>query len=243
MSKYIAPTYFSEAFNCPRCDVLAPQKWYVVTRGVEGELMIESAEERALTGRAIAFLGNKQHKHREAWELDLTICDYCSKYTIWENRKVIFPYKIFDLPDAHVDMPEDVKQIYTEARLIYKHSPRASAALLRLAIETLIPQLNDYSIKKDTLNKMISELVKKDIPEHIQQGFDLIRVYGNEGIHPGQIVIEETQDMVIYLFNLTNDIVEELIARKQKINEAYSSLPKGKLEEIIRRNVRAKQSN
>ncbi|MGP4060369.1 DUF4145 domain-containing protein [Halobacillus sp. H74] len=98
----------------------------------------------------------------------------------------------------------------------------------------MIPQL-EYDIKKGILNEMIGELVKKEIPEHVQQGLDSIRVYGNEGIHPGEIDLNDDQDTVIFLFELINIMVEELIARKKKIKSFYSKLPPGKLKGINKR--------
>ena len=41
------------------------------------------------------------------------------------------------IPMAHTDMPESVKEIYDEAREIAGQSPRAAAALLRLALEKI----------------------------------------------------------------------------------------------------------
>jgi len=49
---------------------------------------------------------------------------------------MIHPRKL-TAPIPHSDMPDDVKEIYEEARNISDISPRAAAALLRVALEKL----------------------------------------------------------------------------------------------------------
>lgn len=122
-------------------------------------------------------------------------------------------------------MPKDVKKIYEEAQSVYEHSPRASSALLRLAIETLIPQLEFGVNKTQSLFKMIGELVDKEIPTHIQEGLDAIRYYGNNGIHTAEIDMKDDRNSVIFLFNLCNLIVKELITEKKEIKEFYNLIP------------------
>lgn len=176
----------------------------------------------------------QQQEFIRDWHLDISVCGHCYKYTVWENTKIIFPYTT-ELPQPHEDMPEEVRGIYSESMGVFKHSPRASAALLRLAIETMIPQLEDYQIKKAKINTMIGDLVTKDIPQHVQQGLDAIRIYGNEGIHPGEIDLTEDEDTVLFLFDLINIMVEELITKKKKIQSFYEKLPVGKLKGILNR--------
>lgn len=230
MAKYITPKYVEEAFNCPRCGVLVPHKWYSINSLNDQNEKPTISELNLQSERFRGFINNNE-RYRLDWKLDLSICTYCKEYTIWENRNIIYPLES-NLPKPHDDMFEDVKNIYEEALLVYKHSPRASAALLRLAIETMIPQLEEYKIKKSNLNTMIGELVKKDIPLYVQQGLDSIRIYGNEGIHPGEINLNEEQETVLFLFELINIMIEELITRRKKINSFYSKLPKGKTEAV-----------
>lgn len=231
------PKYHSDAFHCPRCSVLVPHRWFTIKKRYPYEDTIEltelSLEEAKLLGSTkISFGKNKEMD--SSWKLDLSWCSRCKEYTVWENKRIIYPF-ITTLPLPHEDMFEDVKEIYTEATGVFKHSPRAAAALLRLAIETMIPYLEDYDIKKGSLNNMIGELVKKGIPEHVQQGLDAIRVYGNEGIHPGEIALEDNDEIVMFLFELINIMVEELITKKRKIKSFYDKLPLGKLQGITNR--------
>ncbi|AGK54893.1 DUF4145 domain-containing protein [Bacillus sp. 1NLA3E] len=238
MAKTVQPTYYSGAFNCPRCDVLCPQNWFSIDRQAQNlpETIINKIDEESRTISIQQYNRSLMNGHENQlnWKLDISICHHCKKYTIWENRKIIFPFETA-LPEPHEDMPQNVQGIYREAVNVFKDSPRASAALLRLAIETMIPQLEEYQIKKSKINTMIAELVKKDIPEHIQQGIDAIRIYGNEGIHPGEIVLNDDQETVMFLFDLINIMVEELITRKKKIRKFYGKLPVDKIKGILNR--------
>lgn len=87
---------------------------------------------------------------------------------------------------------------------------------------------------------MIGILVEKGIPDYIQQGLDTIRIYGNEGIHPGEIVLNDDQEIVIYMFELLNDMIEELISRKTKIRKAYAKIPADKIKGILNRDKNSK---
>ncbi|MGG3573891.1 DUF4145 domain-containing protein [Bacillus gobiensis] len=255
MTKTVAPKYYAKAFNCPRCGVLCTQNWFEVSgkedkgnasaRLINLDIDIDIIEEQRALARIKRSTSNinqvRVAKYTYDWKLELSICHHCKNYTLWENTKMIYPFET-ELPKAHEDMPGEVKGIYEEAALIYKHSPRASAALLRLAIEKMIPELEGYDIKKESLNNMIHQLVQKDIPDHIQQGLDAIRIYGNDGIHSGEIFMGDNQETVNYLFELVNYMTEELITKKKKIKSFYEKLPLSKIESILKRD-KAKQTD
>jgi len=228
MIKEFQPSLDKEAFNCPRCGVLCPHKHYMVRRNRAGNyseinLMEIETDQKKLIGKPRIQPINASTERRRTWDLYITLCTHCHDYTIWENENIIFPFET-TIPEASADMPDEVKSIYLEAQLVYQHSPRASSALLRLAIETLIPEL-DYAIKKDKLFKMIGQLVKEDIPKHVQKGLDGLRYYGNKGIHTAEIDMQDDRETVIFLFKLCNMIVDELISKKKEINDFYEVLP------------------
>jgi hypothetical protein len=248
MSKTTSPSFYRDAFNCTRCGVLVPQEWYRVhqpSNKTENEptlTKINVNQVRAiggggdfspgsLTGQGGGGISQRYHS---PWDLCVSICLRCGLYTIWENQNILYPFET-ELPEPHEDMPVDAAGIYHEAVNVFKHSPRAAAALLRLAIEAMIPMLEEYDIKEAKINTMIGELVKKDIPEHVQQGLDAIRIYGNEGIHPSEIVLNDDGETVMFLFELINIMVEELITRKKKIRKFYSKLPVDKIKGILNR--------
>lgn len=57
------------------------------------------------------------------------------------------------------------------------------------------------------------------------KGLDIIRYYGNQSVHTGEINLEENMDSIELLFDLANYIVDDLIGKKQKIDEQYSKIP------------------
>ena len=129
----------------------------------------------------------------------------------------------------HPDLPEDVKADYTEAREIEAASPRRAAALLRLAIQKLTVALKCTG--KD-LNKDIGKLVEQGLPAGVQKSLDLVRVIGNNAVHPGQIDIKDDHDTATKLFSLVNFIAEKMIAEPREIEKLYGKLPESAREQI-----------
>lgn len=166
------------------------------------------------------------------------ICSCCNKYTIWENNtakiysRMVWPREC-SAPLPHEDMPDDVKIDFDEARIIHNSSPRGAAALLRLCIEKLVAFLvND---KKKKLDGNIAKLVKNGLPQKIQEACDIVRVTGNEAVHPGTMDLKDDPDTVEHLFALINIIVENQISEPKKIQEIFGKLPQPKLDGIKNR--------
>lgn len=136
------------------------------------------------------------------------------------------------VPHAHPEMPATCLQDYNEARSIVSQSPKASAALIRLAIQNLMPELGE---KGDNINNDIKSLVSKGLPPMIQQALDYCRVVGNNGVHPGEIQLNDTPEVAHTLFSMINLIVEERIARPKQVAAAYLQLPEGARQAIEKR--------
>lgn len=74
------------------------------------------------------------------------VCRACGQGSIWKmfdrvnnyhyDLRLVDPI-VSDTPQAHPDMPKDIKTDYEEARLVASDSSRAAAALLRLALQKL----------------------------------------------------------------------------------------------------------
>ncbi len=224
-----SPDLRKDAFHCPLCDVYAPQEWRDLA-GIRNEEPLRSTNN---------FL--------------LSFCGHCDKPSIWlvirhyppaGSRRtppptgvLIYPRKS-PAPDPAEDMPEAVSKDYKEAASIVERSPRAAAALLRLAIERLCQELGADGKR---LNDQIGDLVEKGLPPRVQKALDIVRVIGNESVHPGQIDLDDDRETANSLFDLLNVIVHETITRPRELDELYSSLPASKLNGINNRDNKKKK--
>lgn len=158
-------------------------------------------------------------------------CSRCDKYSLWIDEKMIYPH-LSIAPFPVEDMPENVKKDFLEAREIVNKSPRAAAALLRLALQKLMPHLEEEG---KNLNKDIGNLVKKGLSPKIQKTLDSVRVIGNDAVHPGQMNLDDNIEIAINLFKLLNIIIEEMITKPKEIDLIFDSLPEDKKTGIINR--------
>jgi hypothetical protein len=134
-------------------------------------------------------------------------------------------------PQPNPDLPDSVERIYLEAASISSKSPRGAAALLRLAIQILCKELGE---KGENPNEDIASLVRKGLPERVQQSLDIVRVTGNHSVHPGQIDVDDP-GVVAKLFELANIITEYTISMPNRVGAIYSSLPDSAKEQIEKR--------
>ena len=128
-------------------------------------------------------------------------------------------------------MPPDVLALYKEAASITAKSARGAAALLRLAIQKLCIHLGEPGTN---MNTDIGSLVKKGLPSRVQQSLDIVRITGNNAVHPGEIDLDEP-DVTENLFKLVNLVVEYTISMPNQIDGVFSKLPEGSLKAITDR--------
>lgn len=203
MTTYKAPAHQVRAFNCPHCGAFAQQDWF----------------------------GMSAPRWRIMAELDLAHCQHCDSYSLWLQKKMIYPVS-GTAPLPNPDLPPDIKADYDEARSVISLSPRGSAALLRLAIQKLCVHLGE---KGKDLNQDIANLVKKGLPQKIQQALDIVRVIGNNAVHPGQIDLRDDMQFAGKLFELVNLIAEVMLTKPKEIESLYAGLPQGQKEAILKR--------
>ena len=155
----------------------------------------------------------------------------CNNISIWYNNVLIHP-SVGEAPLANPDLPDEIKADYEEERVIVSRSPRGAAAILRLAIQKLCRHLGE---KGDNLNNDIGNLVKKGLPIKIQKALDIVRVIGNNSVHPGQIDLQDDVETANKLFDLINIISEVMITQPKHVDEFYDSLPESQKEQISKR--------
>lgn len=149
---------------------------------------------------------------------------------IQEESDIVYPNNSTILaPLPSPDMPEDLAKDFNEARNIFSDSPRASAALLRLTIQKLCIHLGQPG---KNINSDIAALVKEGLSVKIQQSLDIVRVIGNNAVHPGEIDLNDNVDIVLALFGIINFIVEEMITRPRELDKIYNMLPENARKSI-----------
>jgi len=149
--------------------------------------------------------------------------------------KVLYPVADLDIPNPEPNMPPEIAKDFIEAKNIFPFSARSSAALLRLVIQKLCIHLGE---KGKDINADIQELVNKGLPQHIQQALDIVRVIGNEAVHPGEINVRDNPEIAKKLFSLVNEIIDDRISKPHKqaeIEKIYQTLPENKLNGILQR--------
>jgi hypothetical protein len=57
---------------------------------------------------------------------------------------------------------------------------------------------------------------------------DIVRVIGNDAVHPGQIDLRDDRDTATKLFGLVNLIAEKMISEPKHVEALYGSLPESK---------------
>jgi hypothetical protein len=116
--------------------------------------------------------------------------------------------------------------------LILDLSPRGAAALLRLGIQKLCKHLGETG---ENLNADIAALVKKGLDVRVQRALDVVRVIGNNAVHPGHIDLRDDRATAEKLFGLVNLIAELMISQPKHVQELYESLPEDARKAIERR--------
>ena len=249
--KQMPPSIHETAFNCPYCDAFSQQYWYSV--GVNKTHMLQSelpninysyVANNKLKGnkklkenllKNFIVLNNEEQRLTSfaVYNLLISECRNCYKISVWRRGQLIYPQSS-EAPLANPDLSENIRRDYYEASSILDRSPRGAAALLRLAIQKLCKELEPAG--KD-LHDAIKKLVAKGLDVHIQQALDVVRVIGNEAVHPGQIDLSDDKETAGTLFSLVNVIAENMISMPKKIGELYGALPEDKLKEIEKRDA------
>ena len=127
-------------------------------------------------------------------------------------------------------MPEDIKEIYNEAGSIANISPRAASALFRVAIEMLLNHIG----KKGDINQNIKKLVAEGLHPKFQKILDILRVIGNNAVHPGEIQFDDKTPIALF-YEWINIITDILITKPAEIERIYDSLPETSKQAIEKR--------
>lgn len=208
LMKYVAPACDKAAFTCPNCGAFAQQQNWGYTEDGHGPYSNSEGQ----------------------FPLAVSRCTHCRKHTIWHFQEMVFPHR-GSAPMPNKDMPQEVLSDYEEAASILSKSPRGASALLRLALQKLCLHLGGSG---KNINEDIKQLVSKGLPVQVQQALDVVRVIGNNAVHPGQIETDNPE-MAGSLFALVNLVTDYMISKPNEVSTIYGSLPQGAVEAINKR--------
>lgn len=216
--KYVEPKSSLKSFTCPNCGVLSRQYHWGYMNERNSSALAENNGQFPQT------------------VIRVSKCEHCEQPAIWHQDKMVYPDR-GPAPAPNPEMPKEIKADYEEAASILTRSPRGSAALLRLAIQKLCVHLGGDG---KNINNDILVLVNNGLPVQVQKALDVVRVTGNNAVHPGQIDTNDV-DIAASLFPLVNVIVEYMIEMPNRIDSLYKTLPDSAKDAISKRD--AKQGN
>ena len=258
--KHVPPSLKETAFNCPHCGTLTSQTWYqtyarepkghtklpffpdreVVNRILNDDELDDEAKEDHVAfitkmHNGLIFFQGKEDAYTPLQAVNLHLSRYfnCGEISVWIYDKLLFPPE-FNGEEPNEDLPPDILRDYDEARSILNLSPRGAAALLRLAIQKLCSHLGESG---KNLNADIASLVEKGLSPVVQKSLDVVRVVGNEAVHPGTLDLRDDQDTASKLFRSVNIIAEQMISYPKHVDAMYEELPESEKKEIERRDA------
>lgn len=257
MSHIVPPSIRLTAFSCPHRSAFTTQYWYdLVAHACHGEKpvpFVPNAEQRRVLAVADATMdrrerdellktvdemlsglvlldprGGRKYGDYSVLNLHISKCYHCKKIAVWVFDRLLFPgAKSGVAPNA--DLPTDVIADFEEAREIVQASPRGAAALLRLCVQKLCGHLGE---KGRTIDDDIASLVEKGLNPLVQQALDIVRVIGNEAVHPGTLDLKDDRDTAFQLFELVNAIAAQMVSHPKAVQEMYQKLPENKRKAI-----------
>lgn len=221
------PAYLKRKFVCPCCGAVAQMIW----EKKQGQLFSshQIAEAKCAACDEVSIWRSRLNPTQQV------LVDLASKGEMIEaSGQMIYPM-VTTAPHPNPDLPSDCKTDFEEARLILHISPRGAAALLRLVIQKLC---KNFGEKGNNINEDIRSLVcKGKLPVQVQQALDVVRLVGNNAVHPGEISVDANIELVGKLFWLVNYIVKEMITDPNERIAIFGDMPQSARDSIERRDT------
>jgi len=228
------PAYKSKKFQCPHCQAIAQQDWfdvqsagdtiYAIIRHIyfDYRANIQSYQQEAITAFLKKLEPNIKHDMLSYIpdSFSLATCTSCHDISLWIDKELVYPKKT-SAPPPNSDMDDRIKGLYHEAAAILIDSPKGATALLRLALQLLLKQLGKSG---ENINNDIKELVSDGLSPKIQKALDLVRVVGNNAVHPGQINIDDNNEIAVKLFHILNFIADEMVTKPKELELLYDNV-------------------
>lgn len=254
MTPYDSITDYEASINCPFCTSFSGQVCHamhphIISSDLDKNFTLFNSDERDVTAEedyqnmlsSVGYheelnISFKEFKNHTGFIIS-SKCRSCEKTSIWYKghyfEELLFPKtnSINLIPNQ--DLSEAAKKDFNEAISVLDISPRSSAALARLTLEKMLKDLN---IKGNDINLKIQTLVDNGLSPTIQQSLDIVRVVGNNAVHPGKMDITDDTDTATTILKLINVIAETLITIPKQVESVYQTLPEGSRNAIEKRN-------
>ncbi len=244
------PEHGSKKFKCPHCNTLATQEWFLahnassISREILNDIYLDYRSN--VTDYVQKEINNFLRKIGNSFQskfynfvpngFSVATCASCNNFTLWVNGEIVYPKKTTVSP-PNEDLDENIKALYLEAATILVDSPKGSTALLRLALQKLLKQIGGTG---KNINNDIKDLVADNLSPQMQKALDLLRVVGNNAVHPGQIDLDDNIEIARKLFDILNYIAYELITKPKELEELYSDLIPLETQEHIKQRDKQK---
>jgi hypothetical protein len=205
--KQTTPTLGAPSFECPRCNEEAQQTWHWLlsrpnkefARGPDGSLRGKAPNGAAPDGT--------DGKLREEGGLSMAVCQSCKKPSLWLQDAMVYPHAT-RIRGPAADMPVLAKEYYNEARNVCDASPRAAAALLRMALEALCDEVESEG---SDLASKVAFLTNEGLPPAVLEGIGMLNLLGRDTRHAGLIDPDQDRVHADALFKVLNIVVEYAI--------------------------------
>ncbi|VVE46605.1 DUF4145 domain-containing protein [Pandoraea terrigena] len=257
MTQIAPPSFSNPRFNCPHCGAFSAHTWYESLAFSTAKDSLANIAQALISGRTLSerpkvgdshslhlrqigpiavFIQNRGVREiRYGAGLNLSKCESCDGIAVWVAEAMIYP-ELSSCPPPNEDLADDIKADYNEARAIVEKSPRGAAALLRLCLQKLCGQLGYQGLSIDAA---IAKLYADKVDPRLIMVMDIVRVYGNNAVHPGELDLRDDRDIAIKLFQLINVLAGELLSTPKQIAAMFGALPEGAKEAAERRNQKA----
>ena len=135
------------------------------------------------------------------WQLDnvwASECFSCKAWSVWVADELVYPHQKY-LIEPNVDMPDDIKPDFLEAAAVVDIQQEGPPPIA-IVVQKLVVKLGENG---DNLNRDIGSLVEKEIiTKGIQKALDVVRVVGNNAVHPGVIDFNDNKSIAVNFFGL-----------------------------------------
>ena len=214
MPNTIQPEFEAKWFHCPHCKYKTEHEWHSLY--IPGFPYIPQEIKDKLREK---LFENATDKHLQAdRSLAISICRHCKDYCIWEQEQLIYPLSRTPIT-FNTDIPAGILEICEEAASISNLSLRSSLLLGRIIIDRLLKE----KAKEGTINEMANQLLHESaISLNTHAKITAIRLLGNDINHND--VIDITTISPIAIFDLINQIADDLITRPKEFESLQESI-------------------